>query len=148
MKMILQRVKAAQVEVRGKTVGRIKQGWLVLLGVSKKDNFSTAQTMCEKVLKLRCFDDEQGRMNHSITEINGSVLLISQFTLYADCSRGKRPNFNKAANKEYASHLYNEISEYLSSKITLEKGTFGENMKISADLDGPVSIILDSENEV
>ena len=144
MKLVVQRVKNAKVDVDGKTVGRIEKGFLVLLGVTHTDTKETADYLVKKLCNLRVFEDENGKMNLSLKDVDGKLLIVSQFTLYADCSGGNRPSFVNAAKPEFANELY----EYFCDKckgngIEVEKGIFGADMKVSLLNDGPVTIILE-----
>ena len=148
MKAILQRVTSASVEVEGKITGEIKNGFLVLLGVAQGDTEKEADALAAKISTLRVFTDENDKMNLSLADINGGVLVISNFTLYADCSHGRRPSFIAAARPEVAEPLY----EYFCNKLSdngvaiVEKGIFGADMKVSLLNDGPVTIDLDSKD--
>jgi len=145
MRLIVQRVDQAEVKTEGKVVGKIKKGLFVLLGVSKRDKEEDALFLAEKLAKLRVMSDGKGKMNLSIKDVNGKVLVVSQFTLYADTKGGNRPSFIKAAEPELALRLYNLFIEKLKNfGIEVETGKFGSYMKISLELDGPVTIILDS----
>ena len=144
MKLVVQRVKNAKVDVDGKTVGSIEKGFLVLLGVTHTDTKETADYLVKKLCKLRVFEDENGKMNLALKDVAGSLLIVSQFTLYADCSEGNRPSFINAAKPDMANELY----EYFCKKckeqdIKVEKGIFGADMKVSLVNDGPVTIILE-----
>lgn len=144
MKLVVQRVKNAKVDVDGKTVGKIEKGFLVLLGVTHTDTKETADYLVKKLCSLRVFEDENGKMNLSLKDVDGKLLIVSQFTLYADCSGGNRPSFVNAAKPEFANELY----EYFCDKckgngIEVEKGIFGADMKVSLLNDGPVTIILE-----
>ena len=148
MKAILQRVKFARVEVEGKTVGEIEQGFLILLGVEQEDDEKEAEVLAKKISGLRIFTDENDKMNLSLSDINGSVLVISNFTLCADCSHGRRPSFIAAARPEKAEPLY----EYFCQKIRengidkVEKGIFGADMAVTLLNDGPVTIDINSKD--
>ena len=148
MKAILQRVTSASVEVEGKITGEIKSGFLVLLGVAQGDTEKEADALAAKISTLRVFTDENDKMNLSLADINGGVLVISNFTLYADCSHGRRPSFIAAARPEVAEPLY----EYFCNKLSdngvaiVEKGIFGADMKVSLLNDGPVTLDLDSKD--
>lgn len=148
MKAILQRVTSASVEVEGKTVGEIKNGFLVLLGVAQGDTEKEADALAAKISTLRVFTDENDKMNLSLADINGGVLVISNFTLYADCSHGRRPSFIAAARLETAEPLYEYFCKKLSDNgvAVVEKGIFGADMKVSLLNDGPVTIDLDSKD--
>lgn len=144
MKLVVQRVKNAKVEVDGKTVGEIEKGFLVLLGVTHNDTKETADYLVKKLCNLRVFEDENEKMNLALKDVNGKLLIVSQFTLYADCTGGNRPSFVNAAKPEMANELY----EYFCNKckengIEVQKGIFGADMKVSLLNDGPVTIILE-----
>lgn len=146
MKFVIQRVQYAEVKVDGETTGKIDKGFLVLIGVAETDTREIADKMIKKLLGLRIFEDEQGKTNLDLHAIDGELLLVSQFTLYADCRKGNRPSFIKAGNPELANDLY----EYIISKCResipkVEKGIFGADMKVSLLNDGPFTILLDSE---
>lgn len=141
----MQRVDQAEVKNEGKIVGKIKRGLFVLLGVSKGDKEEDALFLAEKLAKLRVMSDEKGKINLAVKDVEGKVLVVSQFTLYADTKGGNRPSFIKAAEPELALKLYNLFIEKLKNLgIEVETGKFGSYMKISLELDGPVTIILDS----
>ena len=145
MKIVIQRVTSASVEVEGKTVGSIGKGYLLLLGVSGEDNREIADKMIEKVARLRIFEDENGKTNLSIGQVNGEVLVVSQFTLYADCRKGNRPSFTNAGGPQMAEELYEYVltrCRELFSKT--ECGVFGADMQISQHNDGPVTILLEA----
>ncbi len=144
MKLVVQRVKNAKVDIDNKTVGSIDKGFLVLLGVTHTDTKEVADYLVKKLCNLRVFEDENGKMNLSIKDVNGKLLIVSQFTLYADCTGGNRPSFINAAKPDMANELY----EYFCDKckttgIEVQKGIFGADMKVSLLNDGPVTIILD-----
>ncbi len=144
MKIVVQRVKTAQVEVEGKVVGKIGEGFLVLLGVTHNDTKEQADYLVKKLCKLRIFTDENDKMNLALKDINGELLIVSQFTLYADCTGGNRPSFVEAAKPEQANELYEYFcSECEKNQIRVEKGIFGADMKVSLLNDGPVTIILE-----
>ena len=141
---ILQRVSEAQVHAEGKKLGEIGSGLMVLLAVCEGDSEEEMVFLCDKMADLRLFPDEKGRMNYSLLQIGGEILLISQFTLCADWLRGRRPGFTKAAAPERAEELYEKAKTYLQSKgIRVASGLFGADMKISQSDDGPVTLILD-----
>lgn len=148
MKAILQRVTFAEVKVDEKTVGKIDNGFLILLGVAEGDTEKEADALSAKAATLRVFTDENDKMNLSLADIDGEVLVISNFTLYADCSHGRRPNFMKAAKPDIAEPLY----EYFCKKMSdngvrkVEKGIFGADMKVSLLNDGPVTIDIDTRD--
>ena len=144
MKLVVQRVKYASVKVDEKIVGKIDQGFMVLVGITDTDTKETCDQLADKLIKLRVFDDENGVMNNDIKSVNGKLLLISQFTLYADLTRGNRPSYYKAAKGEISKPLY----EYFCDKcenlgVSVERGIFGADMKVELLNDGPVTIIME-----
>ena len=148
MKIVLQRVLNAKVEVDNKTVGEIGKGYLVLLGVGADDTKEIADKMIEKVKKLRIFEDSEGKTNLSIEQVEGEVLVVSQFTLYADCKKGNRPSFTNAAGPLLAEELYEHVKSRCRELFgKVESGIFGADMKVSLVNDGPFTVILDS-NEI
>lgn len=147
MKAVIQRVKYANVTVDGKTVGEIDKGFLVLLGVAQGDTKEDAELLAAKVAKLRVFEDENEKMNLSLTDVDGEALVVSQFTLCADCKKGNRPSFTSSAPPDEANNLYQYFSKLLKDNgiRKVENGIFGADMKVSLLNDGPVTIILDTE---
>lgn len=144
MKLVIQRVKNAQVDVEGATVGKIGNGFLVLLGVTHTDTKETADYLVKKLCKLRVFTDENDKMNLSIKDISGELLIVSQFTLYANCQDGNRPSFTDAAKPDIANELYEYFcSECEKNGIKVEKGVFGAHMDIKLLNDGPVTIVME-----
>ena len=144
MKLVVQRVKKAKVDVEGKTVGKIEKGFLVLLGVTHTDTKEIADYLVKKLCNLRVFEDENGKMNLSLKDVGGKLLIVSQFTLYADCSGGNRPSFINAAKPEFANELYEYFCEKCKeNEIDVQKGIFGADMQVSLLNDGPVTIILE-----
>lgn len=144
MKFVIQRVKNAQVDIDNKTIGKIDNGFLVLIGITHTDTKEIADYLIKKLINLRVFGDENGKMNLSLNEIDGSLLLVSQFTLYSDCSSGNRPSFTEAAKPELANKLYEYIVNECKKKISkVQTGIFGADMKVSLINDGPVTIILE-----
>ena len=147
MKFIIQRVSNASVTVENNIIGKIDHGFLVLIGITHSDTKEIANSMIKKLINLRVFKDTQDKMNLALKDINGSLLLVSQFTLYADCSHGNRPGFTNAAKPDYANELYEYIiSECKKYDIPVETGKFGADMKVNLLNDGPVTIILDSND--
>lgn len=144
MKVIVQRSLKSSVSVAKKQVGKIDKGFVILVGFKNSDTSSDLDKLIKKVLNLRIFDDECGIMNKSILDINGSILSISQFTLYADTKKGNRPSYINAMKSENAKKLYDEFNEKLSKYIHVEKGIFGADMKVDITNDGPITIILES----
>jgi D-tyrosyl-tRNA(Tyr) deacylase len=146
MRAVIQRVKRAEVRVNGQAVGAVGAGMLVLLGIGKEDNLEAAESLADKIVNLRIFHDEQGRMNRSIAETKGSLLCVSQFTLYGDCRKGRRPSYDQAARPEVASQVYEAFVESVRAKgITVETGQFQAMMEVELVNDGPVTLLLDSE---
>lgn len=145
MKVIVQRVDNASVSVDEKIVGSVDKGFMLLVGFTHDDNISDIEYMVRKVINLRVFDDENGVMNKSILDINGSILSISQFTLYADTKKGNRPSYVNAMKGELSTVLYDKFNELLRKHVKVETGIFGSEMKVSLINDGPVTIILDSK---
>ena len=146
MRFVIQRVSEAEVKVDGASVGAIGKGFLVLIGVAEEDTEAIADKMISKMLKLRIFDDAEGKTNLSLDTVGGSLLLVSQFTLYANCKKGNRPSFFKAGNPEKAERLYEYcIAKCRESVETVEHGIFGALMQVSLVNDGPFTIVLDSE---
>ncbi len=144
MKLVIQRVKKASVEVENKIVGKINQGFLVLLGVGPEDTEDTSNFLVQKLIKLRVFEDENEKMNLSLKDINGELLIVSQFTLYADCAKGNRPSFTNAAKPDKANELYEYfISKCKEENIKVEHGIFGADMQVELINDGPVTILLE-----
>lgn len=147
MKFVIQRVAQAKVEVDHQIIGEIGNGFLVLIGISDQDTEEIADKMLSKMLKLRIFEDQNGKTNLDISAVEGNLLLISQFTLYADCKKGNRPSFIRAGSPDHANELY----EYIVGQCRrlyredVQKGSFGADMKVSLLNDGPFTIVLDSE---
>lgn len=147
MRFLIQRVSEANVKVNNKVVGEIKKGYLLFIGISNEDNEKIADKMIDKMIKLRIFEDENGKTNLSLKDVNGEILAISQFTLYANAKKGNRPSFIEAGNPEYANDLYEYILENVKNKtVKLSKGIFGEDMKVELINDGPFTIMLDSKD--
>ena len=147
MRMVIQRVREARVTVSGSTTGSIRTGLLVFLGICRSDTTADADYLLDKLLGLRIFADEQGKMNLSLRESGGALLIVSQFTLYADCRKGRRPNFDLAAPPEQAQTLYNHFVEYArQGPVPVETGVFQAMMQVQLVNDGPVTILLDSED--
>ncbi len=146
MKFIIQRVTKASVAVKNKIIGQIDTGYLVLLGVSENDTFEIADKMVNKLLNLRIFEDENGKTNLDIKNANGELLIISQFTLYADCKKGNRPSFIKAGNPHKANELYEYVIQKCREQLEhVATGEFGAHMEVSLNNHGPFTIILDSD---
>ena len=146
MRFVIQRVKEASVRVEDKVIGQIEKGYLVLIGVSDNDTESVADKMIKKMVGLRIFEDENGKTNLSLEAVDGGLLLVSQFTLYANCKKGNRPSFTEAGDPEKAEMIYEYIiSECRKSVPEVETGRFGAEMEVSLVNDGPFTILLDSE---
>ena len=145
MRILVQRSKKSSVEVNKEVVGKIDKGLVLFVGFTEGDTSKEIDYMIKKVLNLRIFDDEEGVMNKSILDVGGSILSISQFTLYADTKKGNRPSYIKALNGEKAVKLYNEFNEKLSDYIHVETGIFGADMKVNILNDGPITILLEKE---
>lgn len=143
MRAVVQRVKEASVMIDGNTVGDIQQGFLVYLGIHVDDTMDHVQKMAQKIHALRVFEDDAGKMNLSLSQVNGSVLVISQFTLYGDTKGNNRPSFITAARPEQANPLYEAFCEALSKDHMVKKGVFGADMKVSSINDGPVTILIE-----
>lgn len=145
MKFLVQRVEEASVTVEEKVTGKINKGFLVLIGVCNEDTEEVADKMLKKLLGLRIFEDENGKTNLSLADVEGELLLVSQFTLYADCKKGNRPSFIKAGKPEHANQLYEYIIAKAKETVpTVETGIFGADMRVSLVNDGPFTVILDS----
>ena len=145
MRFVCQRVLEAEVKVNDQSVGKIGRGLLVFLGVGKGDTEADAQFMSDKLVNLRIFPDEAGKMNRSVQDVGGAILLISQFTLHGDCRKGRRPGFDAAAEPGLAESLYEKVIALIAGQgVPVEKGAFGEYMHITSINDGPVTFLLDS----
>lgn len=146
MRFVIQRVKEASVTVDSRVTGEIGKGYLVLIGVSENDTEQTADKMIRKMIGLRIFEDENGKTNLSLADVNGSLLLVSQFTLYANCKKGNRPSFIEAGSPEKAEALYEYIIRECRNAVSeVETGIFGADMDVSLVNDGPFTVLLDSE---
>ena len=146
MKIVIQRVKYASVNVDKKTVGKINKGLLIFLGIGHTDNEIVADKLVKKICNLRIFEDEKQKMNKSIKDINGELLIISQFTLYANCKSGNRPSFTEACEPKKANELYEHFKNKCAESIgVVQSGIFGADMKVELLNDGPVTIILEEE---
>lgn len=143
MKVLVQRCDKASVTVNNEIVGKIDKGMMILVGFTETDTSENIDYMVEKVLNLRIYDDESGIMNKSIIDVGGSILSVSQFTLYADTKKGRRPSYVNALNGEKATLLYDEFNEKLKKQIHVETGVFGAEMKVELINDGPVTIMLE-----
>ena len=148
MRAVVQRVKESRVIVEGRLVGEINKGFNVLLGISKDDTIEDLKYIKDKIINLRVFEDENDKMNLSLLDIKGDILAISQFTLYGDCRKGRRPNFMNAMGGDEAKALYEEFVKMLKeSDLKVETGEFGAHMNVEIENDGPVTILLDSKKE-
>lgn len=148
MKIVIQRVVHSNVKVDNEIVGEIKQGLMLLIGIQEEDNEEDANWLVQKILNLRIFSDEEGKLNRSILDIKGELLCISQFTLLADYKKGNRPSFIKAAKPEVAIPLFEYIKmEFAKSGLRVESGVFGADMQVSLQNDGPVTIVMDSKTK-
>lgn len=146
MRVVIQRVSKASVSVEGTVVGSIDKGLLVLLGVGQDDDEKDLDYLCDKIANLRIFEDENGKMNKSLVDIKGELLVVSQFTLYGDVRKGRRPNFMNAAEPKKAECMYLEfVNKIRKTGIKVETGKFGEHMHVELINDGPVTILLDSK---
>lgn len=144
MKLVVQRVKQASVKVDEDIVGKIDKGYLVLIGITHTDTKEIADYLVKKMCNLRIFEDEQGKMNLSLKDVGGKILIVSQFTLYANCESGNRPSFTDAAKPDIANELYEYFcNQCKENQIEVQKGIFGADMKVSLINDGPVTIILE-----
>ena len=146
MKFVIQRVQHASVTVDNEVIGKIGKGFMVLIGVSEEDNTEIADKMIKKLIGMRIFEDENGKTNLALKDVDGELLLISQFTLYADCKKGNRPSFIKAGNPELSNSLYEYIIAACKKEVpVVETGSFGADMKVELLNDGPFTILLDSD---
>lgn len=146
MRAVIQRVKTSKVIVDKEIVGSINEGFNVLLGISKEDGIEDVVYLRDKIVNLRVFEDEQGKLNKSLKEVNGQLLIISQFTLYGDCRKGRRPNFMEALGGKEAEELYLKFVELCKEEIPIvQTGVFGAHMTVEIENDGPVTLIIDSK---
>lgn len=147
MRFVIQRVNNANVKVNNQTIGEIQKGFLVFVGICNNDNKQIADKMIKKLIGMRIFEDHEGKTNLDLAAVNGSLLIVSQFTLYADCKKGNRPSFIHAGAPEFANELYEYIITECKKQVpVVEHGRFGADMKISLLNDGPFTIILDSDD--
>ena len=145
MRFVCQRVLQAKVDVIGQSVGKIDKGLLVYISVGKEDTEKDAEFIAEKLVKLRIFPDDAGKMNRNLLDVGGAVLLVSNFTLHGDCRKGRRPGFDAAAQPQLAQQLYEKVANLITEQgVTVEKGLFGEYMHVASTNDGPVTFLLDS----
>ena len=147
MRVVVQRCSRAEVRIEGTIVGKIGNGFMLLVGITDGDSPAQADILAKKIAQLRIFEDAEGKMNLALSEVGGAILSISQFTLYADCRKGNRPSFIRAARPETASPLYDYFNEVLRKQyhLQVETGQFGADMKVDFVNDGPVTILLDSD---
>lgn len=146
MRSVVQRVKWAEVKIDGKVAGKINEGLLVLLGVCDDDTLDDTKWLCDKISGLRIFTDSEDKMNLSLDDIGGEILIVSQFTLYGRCKKGRRPDFTSAGKPDYAEKMYEEFVSYMKTKVKkVETGRFGEHMEVSLLNDGPVTLIIDTK---
>lgn len=147
MKIVLQRVSRASVTVEKKVIGQIGEGYMALVGIADTDTEEILKYMTEKMIHLRIFEDEAGKMNRSLLDMKGEILLVSQFTLYADCKKGRRPSFVNAGAPAFAERMYENMIQYLEHILPgrIQTGQFGADMKVELINDGPVTIVLDSD---
>ena len=146
MKAVIQKVKYSSVTVDNEIIGKINNGFMILLGVTHEDTIKEVEWLSKKIRDLRIFEDQDGKMNLSLEDVKGEVLIISQFTLYGNCIKGRRPSFTEAAKPEYAESLYNDfIEKFKSFGIKTQTGKFGADMKVELLNDGPVTMIIDTK---
>lgn len=144
MRLIIQRVNYAEVKTNGQTVGKIGKGFLVLVGVGREDTYEIADKYLKKMLGLRIFPDHEGKTNLSLNDVDGELLLVSQFTLYANCKKGNRPSFIEAGSPQWAETLYEYMIQEAKKQVSVvEHGVFGADMKVTLENDGPFTVILD-----
>lgn len=145
MRAVIQRVKWAEVEVEGRIVGRIEQGALVLLGIHQGDTTDQARWLAQKIAHLRFFEDESGKLNKSVLEIGGAMLVVSNFTLYGDCRKGRRPSFTESASYEHGQTLYEQFYTCLQAEgVPIQTGVYGAEMQVRLQNDGPVTLIVET----
>ncbi|ADK16415.1 D-aminoacyl-tRNA deacylase [Clostridium ljungdahlii] len=148
MRAVVQRVNSSKVEVEGKVIGQIQKGLNVLLGISKEDTDEDIIYMRDKILNLRIFEDENGKLNKSLLDVNGEIIIVSQFTLYGDCRKGRRPSFIEALGGDEAEKIYEKFVDQCRNLVgKVETGRFGANMLVSIENDGPVTIMIDSKKK-
>ena len=147
MRTVIQRVSHAEVVIDGETHGAIQKGFMILVGIEDNDTEEIVKKVADKISKLRIFTDDEDKMNLDLRQVDGAILSISQFTLYADCHKGNRPSFSKAGKPDHANKLYMYFNEYMRQLgFTVEEGIFGADMKVTLLNDGPVTILLDSDD--
>lgn len=147
MRLVIQRVSEASVRINNQNNGEIKKGLLILIGIEHEDTKDDADWLVKKVINLRIFSDDEGKMNHSVIDIDGKALIISQFTLHASTKKGNRPSYIKAARPEHAIPLYQYFVDSVAQHLPVETGEFGADMKVSLINDGPITITIDSKNK-
>ncbi|MGS2775918.1 D-aminoacyl-tRNA deacylase [Robertmurraya sp. GLU-23] len=146
MRVVVQRSKEASVTVDGQTIGEITKGFVLLVGITHSDTMEDAKYVAEKIVNLRVFEDQEGKMNLSLSQVEGEILSISQFTLYGDCRKGRRPNFMEAAHPDHASVIYDQFNQLLREQgVKVETGQFGAMMDVALINDGPVTLIIESK---
>ncbi len=146
MRVVVQRSKEASVTVNGQTIGEITKGFVLLVGITHNDTTEDAKYVAEKIVNLRVFEDQEGKMNLSLSQVEGEILSISQFTLYGDCRKGRRPNFMEAAHPDHASVIYDQFNQLLRDQgVKVETGQFGAMMDVALINDGPVTLIIESK---
>jgi len=146
MRAVVQRVKCSKVAVDGKVIGQIDRGFIVLLGISREDTTEDVKYMKDKIVNLRVFEDDQGKLNRSLLDVKGELLVVSQFTLYGDCRKGRRPGFTEALGGDAANSLYEEFVRLCREEVSkVETGEFGADMMVSIENDGPVTLLIDSK---
>ena len=146
MRAVVTRVRSASVEIDGALVGKIGQGFLILLGVGPEDTPAHSRYLAEKILGLRIFEDENGKMNRSLSDVDGQVLVVSQFTLYGNCRKGRRPSFTEAAPPELGNQMYEQfLQDCADLGFTPQHGSFGADMQVASVNDGPVTLLLDTQ---
>ena len=146
MRAVVQRVKCSKVVVDGKVIGQIDRGFNVLLGISREDTAEDVKYMKDKIINLRVFEDDQGKLNRSLLDVKGELLVVSQFTLYGDCRKGRRPGFTEALGGDAANSLYEEFVRLCREEVSkVETGEFGADMMVSIENDGPVTLLIDSK---
>ena len=146
MKVVLQRVKNSSVTIDGQIFSEIQKGFMLLVGVEKGDTIESAKWLADKIIKLRVFEDENNKMNHSIVDVQGEILVVSQFTLAGNCKKGTRPSFDNAEHPQIAKKLYEDFCEILSQTVPVKTGVFGAMMDVSLINDGPVTFVLEKSS--
>ena len=146
MKVVLQRVKNSSVTIDGQIFSEIQKGFMLLVGVEKGDTIESAKWLADKIIKLRVFEDENNKMNHSIVDVQGEILVVSQFTLAGNCKKGTRPSFDNAEHPQIAKKLYEDFCEILSQTVPVKTGVFGAMMDVALINDGPVTFVLEKSS--